>query len=160
MIRKSLFLGLTLVLIVALIALIVRGYKMEKEQVHKPSEAVEEAKPTPTRVLAPQDLEIVEMKTVLEKEGDEKGPSRIARHDIEIRNNGKVAYGDIQLRFVYFSLGHKTLRTKIYSANQIIPPEKILKLDNIRISDIPIAAVTSKASIICADIAPTPAAKQ
>ncbi|MBP1624567.1 MAG: hypothetical protein H6Q07_2587, partial [Acidobacteria bacterium] len=53
MIRKSLFWGLTLVLVVALISLIVRGRRLEKQQAGKSVEVVQESEPSPIRVLAP-----------------------------------------------------------------------------------------------------------
>jgi hypothetical protein len=160
MIRKSLFLGLTFVLIVALIALIVRGYKMDKEQAGRPSEKVEQAKPTPTRVLTPRDLEIVGMKMVLPRDEDVKKSAFEAHHEIEIHNNGTVPFKDIQLRFVYFDRREKALTSRFYSIAQSIPPGTALKLNDITINDIPAPAVNSKAAIICADIASAPATAQ
>jgi hypothetical protein len=153
MLRKSLFWGLTLVLVAALIALIVRGYKMEKEQANQPSEKVEEAKPTATRVLAPQDLEILSSKTAVEKSADPKDPSCISRHEIEIRNNGKVSFKDIQFRFTYLDRKGKESATKIHSTTQTISPGATLKLNDIAISGLPISTMDSKAAIISADIA-------
>jgi len=66
MMRRYLFLGLTLVLFVALTNLIIRGCRLQKEQAQKLVETVEEAKPTATRVLGPQDLRIVLAKMALE----------------------------------------------------------------------------------------------
>lgn len=160
MIRKSLFWGLTFVLIVALIALIVRGYKMEKEQGRRPAETAEQAKPTPTRVLAPRDLEIVGMKMALPKDEDLKKSAFTAHHEIEIRNNGTVSFKDIQLRFVYFDRRERALTTKIYSIAQSIPPGTALKLNDIAINDISAPAVNSKAAVICADVASAPAPAQ
>jgi len=152
MIRKSLFLGLTLVLVVALITLIIRGYKIEKDQARQPSEKVEEAKSTATRVLAPQDLKILSSKTVVEKKADPKKSSCISLHEIEIRNDGKVSYKDVQLRFAYFDRKGKELATRIHTAAQIISPGATIKLNDIMISDVPIPTVDSKATIISADI--------
>jgi hypothetical protein len=157
MIRKSIFLGLTLVLIAGLIALIVRGYKMEKEQVSQPSEKVEEAKPTATRVLAPQDLEILSSKTTVEKNADPKEPSCISHHEIEIRNSGKVSYRDVQFRFAYLDRKGKESANKIHAASQTISPGATLTLNDIAISGLPISTVDSKAAIISADIAPVSA---
>jgi hypothetical protein len=154
MIRKSLFLGLTLVLIAALIALIVRGYKTEKEQASQPSEKVEEAKSTATRVISPRDLEILNPKTTVEKNADPKEPSCISHHEIEIRNSGKVSYKDIQLRFAYLDRKGKESAAKIHSTSQIIAPGATLKLNHIAIDGLPISIVDSKAAIISADIAP------
>jgi hypothetical protein len=157
MIRRSIFLGLTLVLVVALIALIVRGYKMEKEQAGQPKEKIEEAKSTATRVLAPQDLEILGAKTTVAKNTDSKERSRIARHEIEIRNNGKLSYQGLQLRFTYLDRKGKETTTKIYSVTQTVASGTTLKLIDISITDIPMSTVESKAAIISADMLPPPA---
>jgi hypothetical protein len=154
MLRKSLFLGLTLILVAALIALTVRGCKMEKEQTNQPLEKVEEAKPTATRVLAPQDLEILSSKTAVEKNADPKERSRISHHEIEIRNNGKVSYKDVQFRFTYLDRKGIESATKIHSTTQTISPGATLKLNDIAISGLPISTMDSKATIISADIAP------
>jgi len=129
---------------------------MEKEQASQPSEKTEEAKSTATRVLAPQDLEILNSKTTVEKNAGPKEPSCISHHEIEIRNNGKVSYKDVQLSFSYLDRKGKESEAKIHSITQIIAPGTTLKLNDITIDGLPISTVDSKAAIISADIAPKP----
>jgi len=154
MIRKSLFLGLTLVLVVALITLIVRGRQMEKQQPPREVEVVQQSKPTATRVLGPRDLEILQSKMRWEGEVDGMQPSRTARHEIEIRNNGDVPYGEIQLRFTYLAAGGKTLIDRTHVLTKELAPGASLKIEDIVAGDIPVAAENSRVTIDYADLGP------
>jgi hypothetical protein len=142
MIRKSLFWGLTLVLIVALVNLIIRGRRLEKQQ----SEAtVQQSKPSATRVLSPQDLEIVNSALPL-------NPGHPVLRDLEIRNSGTVAYGSIQLRIACLDRSGKVLATKNHLISKLAMPGTTLKLSNLTIEGIPAETVILKLSISCADI--------
>jgi hypothetical protein len=148
MIRKSLFWGLTLVLVVALVSLIIRGRRMEKELAAQPTEAVQQVPPTPTRVLAPQDLEIVSSTMQLK-------PDHIASHDIEIQNHGSVPYGGILLKFVYLDRAGKPLTTKTYALEKtVIRPGFGLKVPRIIIQEIPASAERLQVSVKYADLLP------
>jgi hypothetical protein len=151
MIRKSLFWGLTLVLVVALISLIIRGRRLEKEQAQQMVEVARESKPTPTRVFAPQDLQIVQSRMQLETEPGHK--DRIARHEIEIRNSGNIPYSDIQLMFDYASRAGKQLATRTRSIPQKILPGDTINITDIAVTDIPASTADSKVSIVSADLA-------
>jgi hypothetical protein len=151
MIRKSLFLGLTLVLIVALINLIIRGRRLEKEKSSKLVEVVKDSEPTPTRVLAPQDLEIIQSTMKLVREAAVK-QLPTARHEIEIRNVGKVSYGEIQLRVVYLDRNGKVLTTKTRSIAQTILPGITLKFADILIDGVPASAAACRVTIVYADM--------
>ncbi len=156
MIRKSLFWGLTLVLVVALINLIIRGRRLEKQQARQRVEVVQEAKPTPTRVLAPKDLEIVQSAVRLEGATSGKTESQAARHEIELHNKGTVAYGKIQLDFGYFDRNGKVLTTRTQAVEQTILPGATLKIADIRIDGLPLSAVDSRVAIAYADIGSAP----
>ncbi len=153
MIRKSLFWGLTLVLIAALISLVVRGRRLEKQQAQQVVEVVRESKPTPTRVFAPADLQIARASMQLENEQGSENSARVARHKIEIRNTGSFPYSDIQLKFTYKNRAGKELATRTETANQKILPGTTVALDDILITDIPALAADSTASIVSADMA-------
>ena len=156
MIRRSLFLGLTLVLVVALVTLIIRGRRLEKQQIGRIVEVVQKSKPTPTRALSPPDLEIVQSKMQLEREAGRKGPLRTARHQIELRNSGSVPYAATQLRFAYLDRGGKVLDTRTHTVAQGILPGAILKVTDIVVSDLPSAVANCRASIDYADFGPAP----
>ncbi len=146
MIRKSLFWGLTLVLVVALVSLIIRGRRMEKEEAAQPAEVVRQAPPSPTRVLAPQDLEIVSSTLQLR-------PDHTAVHAVEIRNHGSVTYTGILLRIDYQDRAGKTIASKTYSrVNFSIPPGLASKMEDIVIKDVPVTAEKAQIQIQHADM--------
>ena len=156
MLRKSLFWGLTLVLVVALINLIIRGRRLEKQQASQLVEVVQEAKPTPTRVFAPRDLEIVQAGMRLEGVTGEKTESQTAQHEIEIRNRGTVPYGKVQIDFDYFDRSGKVLATRTQTIEQTISPGAMLKIAAVRIDGLPLSTVNSRASLAYADIGRAP----
>jgi hypothetical protein len=153
MIRRSLFWGLTLVLIVALISLVIRSRRLEKEQAQQMVEVVRESRATPTRVFAPLDLQITQARMQLKNEPGNQVIVRAARHEIEIRNSGNVPYSDIQLRFDYMSRNGRDLTTRTQLVQQKILPGATLDIPEIVITNIPASAVESKVAIISADLA-------
>lgn len=154
MLRKSLLWGLTLVLVVALVSLIIRGRRLEKEQAGRLVEVVQDSKPTQTRALTPQDLEVVQSNMKLEKAADS------AKHAVEIRNNGAVPYDNIALKFVYLDRSGKVVTTKNYSVIQTVMPGSTVQIPNISMDGIPAAAAGCRTSIVYADIGHSPAQGQ
>jgi len=152
MIRKSLFWGLTLVLIAALFSLIVRSRRLEKEQAAGAAEVVQESQQTPTRVLAPRDLVLSPSKMRLDKDPASLNVAQTAWHEIEVHNNGKVAYSGIQLRLDYLDANGKSRAIKNYIVNKTIKPGDHLKLTDIRIDGLPDRAVDCRIGIAYADI--------
>jgi hypothetical protein len=142
MIRKSLFWGLTVVLVVALVGLILRGRRLEKQEAAQATEVVRQSRPSPTRVLAPQDLEI-KGSTMQQSAGS------TALHEVEIHHNGSVPYNRIQLEFVYLDRAGKVLSTKTHSFNRAdIKPGQTLTATDIRIDGVPAAATKFRTSIL------------
>jgi len=160
MIRRSMFWGLTLVLIIALAALILRGRRMEKQQAGRLVEIVQKSQPTPTRALAPPDIEIVRATMRLEKGAGGKARDLTAHHEIEIRNNGSVPYGEIQLRFTYLGGSGKPLAYRTHTLEEGITPGAILKMTGIVFGDLPDAAANSRASVDYADLKSDPSPKR
>jgi hypothetical protein len=156
MIRKSVFWGLTFLLVVVLISLALRGGRLEKQQADKPMEVIQESVSTPTRVLRPKDLEVARSKMRLEKKVDGDTPSLCAWHEIEILNAKKeTSYEKIQLSIDYMDRQGKVLSTKPYSAAGTIMPGDILRLADIKIEGLPVQAVNSRTAIVYAEIAST-----
>jgi hypothetical protein len=153
MIRKSVFWGLSIILVIALIGLVLRGRRIEKQQVGKPTEIIQESVPTPTRVLKPKDLEIAGSKMRLEKKVDGDTQSLCAWHEIEIRNiKGETSYGKVQLSVDYMDRRGKVLATKPYSAAKTIMPGDILRLADIKIEGLPVQTVNCRIAIVYAEI--------
>jgi hypothetical protein len=156
MIRKSLFWGLTLILVVALVGLIIQGRRLEKQDSGSPVEIVQESVPTATRVLIPPDLEVLHSKMTLDRSAEKTDESDTAHHEIEIQNRGDVAYKGIQLSFDYLNRSGKVLATKTYLVSERIPPGNTLKLDDIRIGKVPVSATDFRVAVNFADIARVP----
>lgn len=153
MIRRSLFFGLTLILLLGFVFLSVRGCKQEEEPADQPMETVEKSEATSTRVLKPQDLEVALSKTVLEKyAGPSDKPSFAARHEIEILNRGNVPYKSMLLNIDYLAPTGKVLETRRHSIVETVLPRAALKLEDIRIDGLTGRAAEARISIIYADI--------
>jgi len=156
MIRKSLFWGLTLVLFAALIVLVVRGRRLEKQEARKVVEVVQESEPSPIRVLAPRDLEISQSKMLLQNVSDGSSKSQTARHQLELRNKGAAAYGSIQLSFEYLDRGGKQLAVRNSFVEEAPSPGTALRLADIRIEGLPLAAADCRTTIVYAELKSAP----
>ena len=155
MLRKSLFWGLTVVLVAALVSLIVQGRRLEKQQAGgKVMEVIQESRPSPTRILAPRDLEIVQQKMLLEKASDGKSQHQTARHEMEILNKGTVAYGRVQLNFEYLDRSGKLLATGNHVVEEAILPGTALRLADIIVEGLPVAIADCRTAIVYAELGP------
>ena len=152
--RKYLFYGLTLVLASAFIFLAVQGRRMEKEQGDQSSEIVKNYTPTPTRVLAPHDLEILTADMTREQGNEKTGKQEAVRHRIEILNSGKITYCEIQLRLTCLDATGKVILTKPQSIKEKIGPGETLLLSDLVMNDIPAEATDCRPEIVYADIDP------
>jgi hypothetical protein len=153
MIRRSLFFGLTLILILAFALLSIRGCQQQEEPAGRSTEIIKQSESSATRVLKPQDLEIIHSKIVLERSADAEKSTLSARHEIEIFNRGSVPFQDIRLKFVYTSRAGGNIETKDYSVSKTISPGSTLKLTDIMIGGLPKSAADARVTILFADIA-------
>jgi|WetSurMetagenome_2_1015567.scaffolds.fasta_scaffold35103_2 hypothetical protein len=160
MLRKCLFLGLTLVLVVALIYLFIYGKQLEKQPAGTSEEITQESEATPTRVLSPQDLEVVQPKLRLEKVSSGKDQSQTAWHAMEILNKGKVVYGGILLTIDYMDSSGKVLATKAHAVEKSIAPATALNLAEIKAMGLPVPVASCRIEITYADIASASKRKQ
>lgn len=145
-IRKYLFLGLTLVLVVALANLIYHGRQEAKKEAAKSAEVIRQSKPTPTRILGPEGIAVVN--PVMERDA-----SGAAVHSMAVRNDSSYAYGQIRLQFVYRDRNGKVLERKTQTVAPGPGPGASLSLSGIRVEGVPPAAVQSDVSIVSADLA-------
>ena len=152
MIRKWLFGALTLVLVAVLISLIMQGHRLEKQKANQPVEIVQESVPTPTRVLAPKDIEILHSNMRIEEGPDGLNLFNIAWHEVELRNRGAVPYEKIQLRFDYVDRGGEVLADRTYSVARTILPDSGLELVDIRIDEVPVKTADFRVAVVYADI--------
>lgn len=158
MIRRSFFFGLTLILVVALVSLILRGQRQEKLQAGQAVEVIRESKSSPIRVYAPSDLEIIQSTAKFGKKSDGKDFFLGVRHKIEIRNKGKVPYREIQLALYYTDLKGRQLATKTYLISKTLLPATSLEVTDIQVDSLPLSAINFKISILHADLGEMPLA--
>jgi len=162
MFRKSLFVGLTLMLAAVLVYLVIQGRRQEKQQqaTLRPVEIVQESTPSLTRVIGPDDLEIVDLKTEFGPSGEQADPSSTttlsAVHRLTIRSNSKIAYHSLGLKLSYFGRGDKLLETRTVPAAEIVQPGQARALGEIREDKIPAGTLKCRAAIAYADLEPLP----
>ena len=156
MVRRSLFLGLTGMLVVVLGYLVVQGRKQEKKQQENPLpvEVVKESKPTLTRVIAPSDLQVMEAK--MEVAHTDGGLS--AKHQIIVRNNGRSGYRNIRLRMTYVSRSEQALGSRTIQAAEILLAGQSRSLGEMLAKDVPAGTAKAAVTILSADFYAVPAA--
>ncbi len=145
MIRKAVFFGLTLVLVIAFVALVIRGRKLEQQQAQRPPEFLSESS-SPVRAFAPSDLDIVRLQMKLEHDGT-------ARHEFELSNKGSVTYQVVQLEFIYRDAGGSQVAAKRYSVSRILEPGRSAEIDDAVVSGVPLRAVSVHGRIVYAELA-------
>lgn len=142
MIRKSLFWGLTLVLVVALVSLILRGRKIEKQQASRAVSVTQESKSTPIKVLSPRELEIVDS-TVQQNSRQAPGSA------FGIRNNGAVPYSRIDVEFIFLDGRGRVTEKKRHLIDQTVMPGAEIKIVK---EALPASAAELKILILSAEI--------
>ncbi len=153
MLRKTLFWGLTLMLVAIIVSLVIRSRREEKSQAPRMSEIVQASKPTATRVVAPQDLEVVEAKMKLVEAAAKEQKEATAHHEVVVRNSGSLAYDNMALRFTYLGRGDKVLESRIRVVSKPVPPGQTASLGDIVVEDVPAGAINCTVKILYADLA-------
>ena len=137
MFRKSIFLGLMVLLGAALISLVVQGRRQEQKQAAtRVFEVIKRFKPTPTRVIAPQDLEIVRSDSA----------ARFA-----IRNHGTTTYSNPEVEFVYLGKDGRVLQNQTVKIDKVIPPGQEVSLENAGSGNVPEGTMRTLLKIRSAD---------
>ena len=157
MIRRQIFFGLTLVLLAIVIFLLLRGRKAEQEweAQNLDAEETQNAPSSPTRLLTPRNLKLVQTRVSFEsvpEAAEGKGPAA-AHHDVTIRNSGDDAYDSLRLRLEYLDRNGKVLADRIHAVGESLPPRETLHLEDITIDDLPDGLTDCRVSIISADLA-------
>jgi hypothetical protein len=154
MFRRQILYGITLILIVVIIFLLMRGRNAEKEQRAAQDTKMEEIAsepPSPVRAILPRDLEIVEAKVSWIRNPDEKDAAT-ARHDITIRNIGEGSYVSLWLRMEYADEKGKPVEIRTHEVNEALPSGGTLRLSGIDIEGLPDAVSDFRAAILSADL--------
>ena len=154
MLRKYLFLALTAMLLAVIGSLILQSRRKEAQAppAAPPAAAVRTAKPTPTRVGRPADLQIVQERVSF-------GPAAAdgtveARHVLVIRNSGRVAYRNIAVDLAYLGSAGQTVETRRRALEATLAAGGELSANDVVEAAVPAAARKARASIAYADIEP------
>jgi hypothetical protein len=155
MIRKNLFIGLTIMLGVILIYLVFQAREEEKEVRARSTEIIQKSKPSRTRVLLPRDLQITESRMDLAEtlpEPDSESSGLTATHGLTIRNVGKVWYHDPLLEISYLDRRDKLLEHRNHTAQGEISPGTSLRFEEFLLTDIPAGTASCTLRILYSDI--------
>lgn len=144
-IRRYLFLGLTAALLAVIGTLMVQSRRREAQPPPPAVPLVRAAKPTPTRVLRPADLGIVEERATFAQAAE-------ARHRLVIRNSGRVVYRDITVEIDYLGKSGERVETRRRTLEGTLAPRKDLAPEEVVESAIPAAARKARVTIVYADI--------
>jgi hypothetical protein len=160
MFRKSLFLGLTMMLAAVLVYLVIQGRRQEKQQrtTSRPIEIVRESPPSLTRVIAPDDIGIIESKMELGSPGAQAGLAGVtATHHFVVGNNGRTAYHSFVLKLFYIGHGEKVLETRMVPVAEMLQPGQAHSIAEIKVENVPAGATRCMAKIASADLEPASA---
>jgi hypothetical protein len=116
MFRRSLFLGLTVLLAAVLITLVIKGRRQEINQAKASRivEVVKEFKPSATRVMAPPDLGVIWR---VEGQGGASQPESCV-----IRNHGTTAYANPDLQVALIASDGRVLAQQTMRIDAAIQP--------------------------------------
>jgi hypothetical protein len=158
MIRKSVFWGLTLVLVVVLVSLIVQSRRLEKQSTPTVTEVVKTAQSSPIRLVAPQDLKVVRSEVRFIKPSTENAPiadpQPAAELEVSIENRGPDPYINVQLRFTYLGGAKNVLESRNYLVDKPLPPGQTTSVGIIKVDDAPKNAVKCNVTIVSTDFEP------
>jgi hypothetical protein len=157
MLRKNLFLGLTIMLGAVLVYLLMQSREEEKEKREaRSTEIIKTSKPSRTRVIYPRDLEIADssMELVEPAAGSTTDDSAglQATHRIVIRNGGAVWYHDPLLKLSYLDRDGIVLETRTHAATGDVSPGTTHSFGDFHLEDIPPKTASCKLRILYSDI--------
>lgn len=154
MFRRQIFYGITLILLVVIIFLLMRGRSAEKERRASQNfkiEKIASGPPSPVRAILPRDLEIVGAEVSWTRNPGEKDAS-VARHDISVRNTGEGSFAGLWLRMEYIDGKGRTVETRTHEIKETVPSGETLRVSGITIDGLPDAALDCRTAILSADI--------
>jgi hypothetical protein len=155
--RKSIFLGLMLMLGTVLVWLILRARK-EAQVPGTPVEIVRTAKSSPTRVIGPHDLDAAESRVEIlpAGRGQMKTAGRSSHVHVVIRNHGTVAYHDFMLKLTCLGSNGKVIDTQTRLVPGTIQPGQTLTVDDIAIDNLPEGTARCRISVLYSDLGSSP----
>ena len=155
MFRRSIFLGLMVLLGSVLVYMVLSARKQEKRISSPPAEIVRQSKPSATRVLAPEDLQVTDASmAILPPSGGSGPPAQVAvRHSVTVRNAGKRHYRGFMLRFDYKTASGSVVESRSREVSQDAPPGETVTPQEILIEGLPGKVKHCAVTIAWADLA-------
>ena len=153
MIRRSLFLGLTLILLGAVVYIAFRSQREAADpQLPKIAEVTQEAKTSLTRVLNPGDVKVVESARPAAAGVNEPKGTIQPGCSVSFRNEGSVPYCNLQIRLIYRDHNGKSLETRSITVKGVIQPGGMLDSGGIFAENAPADTAKCEVAVLSADI--------
>ena len=157
MFRRQLFYGITIILLVVIIFLLLRGRGAEKDretQIAK-RQAIAVESSLSLRAIVPRDLEVVTSEASWTRhpgEFDEEDVSVSAQHDITIHNNGEAHYVGMWLRLEYVDEDDRPVTSRTHEVDNALPPGETLNVRSFTIDGLPGTVSDFSVAILSADL--------
>jgi len=155
MFRRSIFLGLMVLLGSVLVYMVLSARRQEKRISSPPTEIIRKSKPSATRVLAPPDLQITDSTTEILPPSAGSGPVSgiVARHSVTVRNQGTSHYTGFMLRFDYLAASGNSVETRSHQVSQDLPPGATVRLQEVLMEGLPAKVRRCSVGLAWADLA-------
>jgi len=159
MFRKSVFLGMMVLLGAVLVSLVISGRKEEQRKATVPTEIVKTAKATATRSMAPEDLDVGESKVQLTAASRNQSGAAEPRAlcQLVIRNRGRIAYHDLALKLQCLGSSGKQLGQLTQLVPETVQPGQVLTISDVMIDKLPAGTARCTLSVLYANLGPAPA---
>ena len=142
-----------------LVVLILKARKEEAQAASVPVEKVMTARLSPTRVMAPKDLDASASSVEIPATARTKDREISVHPHILIRNRGTEAYHNVMLKFICIGTGGKIVATQTMLVPDMISPGQTLTPNVGSPEGIPGGTVRCVITILYSDLGPAPETK-
>ncbi len=155
MFRRSIFLGLMVLLGSVLAYMVLSARKQEKRISSPPAEIVRQSKPSATRVLAPPELQVLDSTVEILPPSPGSGPAAeiAARYSVTVRNQGTSRYKGFMLKFECLAASGNSVETRSLQISQELPPGGTVRLQDLLMEGLPVKVRRCSVSLAWADLA-------
>ncbi len=153
MVRRSIFLGLMVLLGAVLVYMVLSARREEKRVGSPPAEIVRQSKPSATRVLTPADLQVSDPSMEILPPSTGSAPEVAARHSVTVRNEGTRHYIRFMLRIDYSSASGRAIETRSHQVSQDLPPGGAVRLQDLLMEGLSAKVKHCSVSVAWADLA-------
>lgn len=144
--RRYLFWGLTLMLAAVLASLVMQSRRRETARAKGSPEIVRVAPATPTRLVRPADLELVDPRVEL------AAGARVAEYTAAVLNKGTVPYRDPMLELTCTDRAGRVVESRRHKLDGVMLPGKALAAERVREESLPAAAARCTVAVLWAEI--------